>query len=149
MIEIIRTDSGNQHFRQLTVELDKELAIKNGEMNDFFVQFNKIEQIKNVVLAMDGERPVGCGGMKEYAHRIIEIKRMYVVHDFRGKGVASCILDELEKWAKELGYQKCILETGKNMPEAIGLYKKHEYHVISNYGQYELVESSICFERNM
>lgn len=149
MIEIIRTDSGNQHFRQLTVELDKELAIKNGEMNDFFVQFNKIDEIKNAVLAIERGRPVGCGGMKVYADRIIEIKRMYVEPNGRGNGVASAILGELEQWARELGYHKCILETGKNMPEAIGLYQKHGYHVISNYGQYEHVESSICFGKNM
>jgi hypothetical protein len=32
-------------------------------------------------------------------------------------------LTELEKWALELGYSKCILETGKRLPDAVRLYE--------------------------
>jgi len=66
---------------------------------------------------------------------------------YRGKGVAMNILSELEKWAKELGYKKCVLETGKKQPEAIALYKKSQYQIIPNYGQYVGIENSVCFEK--
>ena len=72
---------------------------------------------------------------------------MYVPPDKRGKGIASLILKELESWAKELDYAKCILETGEKQPEAISLYKKNNYLVIQNYGQYADVISSVCFEK--
>jgi len=49
----------------------------------------------------------------------------------------------------ELGYEKCILETGKKQPEAIALYKKNGYKLIPNYGQYAEVENSVCFEKEM
>ena len=59
------------------------------------------------------------------------------------------ILHELETWAKELGYEKCYLETGIKMPEAIKLYEKSGYSLIPNYGQYIGVETSRCFEKQL
>ncbi len=147
MITTHRTNSENNHFLDLVVELDKDLAKRNGDTNDFFAQFNKTDLIKNVVVAFDDEVPVGCGAMKPYNQSAMEIKRMYVLPDKRGKGIAVSILQELEAWAKELGYKKCILETGDQMPEAIGLYQKTGYQIIPNYGPYENVKSSICFEK--
>ena len=144
-----RTNSENKDFQDLVLELDKDLAKKNGEINDFFAQYNKIDLIKNVVVAFNDNLPVGCGAMKEYDKSTMEIKRMYVSIEMRGKGVAVAVLNDLESWARELGYKKCVLETGDKMLEAIGLYKKSGYKVISNYGQYENVENSICFEKEL
>jgi GNAT superfamily N-acetyltransferase len=59
------------------------------------------------------------------------------------------ILDELERWAKEFDSTKCILETGKKLPEAIRLYEKKGYARISNYGQYDCLGGSICFAKNL
>jgi putative acetyltransferase len=146
---LIRTHSENKDFQQLVSALDKDLAERNGEANDFFAQFNRIDLIKNVVVAYEGTLPVGCGAMKEYDKSAMEIKRMYVPVEMRGKGVAVAVLNELEQWAEELGYKRCILETGNKMPEAIGLYNKSGYRIIPNYGQYENVESSICFEKEL
>jgi len=144
-----RTNSENKNFQNLVLELDKDLAKKNGEANDFFAQYNKIDKIKNVVVAFNNNLPVGCGAMKEYDKSTMEIKRMYVSIEMRGKGVAVAVLKDLENWARELGYEKCVLETGYKMLEAIGLYKKSGYKIIQNYGLYENVESSICFEKEL
>ncbi|MFV8325254.1 GNAT family N-acetyltransferase [Flavobacterium sp. ZS1P14] len=78
-----------------------------------------------------------------------EIKRMFVHSNFRGKGIALHILNQLELWATELNYSKCILETGKRQPEAIKLYQKSGYSVIPNFGQYENVISRICFSKSL
>jgi len=149
MTTLQRTNSENKDFQNLVLELDKDLAKKNGDSNDFFAQYNKIDLIKNVVVAFNDNLPVGCGAMKEYDKTTMEIKRMFVPIEMRGQGIAVAVLNELENWAKELGYEKCILETGKKMLDAIGLYKKSGYKVISNYGQYKLIESSICFEKEL
>jgi GNAT superfamily N-acetyltransferase len=145
----VRTDSENIDFQQLVAELDKDLAIRNGEANDFFAQFNKIDQIKNVVVVFENEQAVACGAMKEFDESTMEIKRMFVPMDKRGRGLASLVLLELEKWAIELGYAKLVLETGDKMPEAIGLYHKSNFKIIANYGQYSNVASSICFEKKI
>lgn len=147
MIQLIRTDSNNTDFQTLVVALDKDLAIRDGEEHAFFAQFNKIAHIKYVVVAYQDGQAVGCGAIKEYAPGVMEVKRMFVPLEKRGNGIASLVLAELEKWAKELNYSKCILETGLKQPEAIRLYQKNQYQVIPNYGQYAEVESSICFEK--
>jgi GNAT superfamily N-acetyltransferase len=74
---------------------------------------------------------------------------MYTSPEHRGKGIASKVLAELERWAAELSYQTCILETGKKQPEAIALYKKNGYKLIPNYGQYAEAENSVCFEKKI
>jgi len=74
---------------------------------------------------------------------------MYVYPKSRGKGIATAILNELEKWAFELPFKKCVLETGKRQQEAIELYKKNGYKIIPNYGQYVGIENSICFEKEL
>jgi putative acetyltransferase len=149
MISIQRTNSSNSGFRQLVSELDKDLAIRNGDANDFFVQFNKIDQLKNVVVVFENEQAVACGAMKEFDAATMEIKRMFVPIERRGRGFASKVLQELESWAIELGYNRLVLETGDKMPEAIGLYKKSGFKVIPNYGQYIDILTSICFEKDI
>jgi GNAT superfamily N-acetyltransferase len=74
---------------------------------------------------------------------------MYVLPEYRGMGIAQSVLQELEKWAAELGYQYCVLETGMKQPEAIRLYEKSGYHQIPNYGQYENVATSVCFRKEL
>lgn len=147
MTNIIRTDSGNPDFIKLAKLLDADLAHRDGKDHSFYALFNKIDKIKNaIVLYVDG-KPVGCGGMKEYLPDAIEIKRMYTLPESRGYGFAGKVLLELEVWAKELAYAKCVLETGKKQPEAIGLYARHGYNTIPNYGQYVGIENSVCFEK--
>jgi len=58
-------------------------------------------------------------------------------------------LKNVEQWYKELGIKKCVLETGKKQPEAIALYKKNLYNIIPNFGKYEGVENSVCFEKEL
>ncbi len=149
MITLIRTNSDNKDFQGLVIALDKDLKIRDGEDHSFFAQFNKIDSIKYVVLAYDGGKPIGCGAIKVYDATTMEVKRMYVPIEMRGQGIASLILQELEKWCKELHFEKCILETGKKQPEAIQLYKKNNYKIIANFGQYKNIENSVCFEKEL
>ena len=149
MINIIRTSSDNHDFIELVRLLDADLAIRDGDKHTFYDQFNKIDNIRYVVVAYENNKPVGCGAIKEYKPDSMEVKRMYVLPEHRKKGIASKILDELEIWASELSYSKCILETGKGQPEAIKLYKKNGYTLIPNYGQYAGVENSLCFEKGL
>ena len=147
-IEIQRTDSSNVDFMKLVALLDKELSVRDGEEHDFYHQFNHIDNIKNVLVAYAGDDAIACGAIKAYDDSAAEVKRMYTRLEYRGKGIASKLLIALEKWAKELSFEKCILETGIKQPEAIALYKKNGYSIIENYGQYSGVTNSICFEKS-
>jgi putative acetyltransferase len=148
-IETQRTGSSNDDFKKLVTLLDQELSVTDGEDHDFYHQFNHIDKIKHVLVAYEGNEAIGCGAIKAYDSSSMEVKRMYTRPEYRGKGVASKILNELENWAKELSYQKCILETGIKQPEAIALYKKNGYSITENYGQYAGVNASVCFEKKV
>ncbi len=148
MIKIVRTSSENKDFIDLVKLLDDDLAERDGNDHAFYHQFNKIDVIKHAVVLYENQRPLGCGAIKEFDSTTMEVKRMYTTPESRGKGIATKILSELEKWTEELSYEKCVLETGKRQPEAIQLYTKSGYKMIPNYGQYVGIENSLCFEKS-
>jgi putative acetyltransferase len=147
-IKILRTDSSHPDFIALVRQLDADLAIRDGDEHAFYAQFNKIDMIKHaLVVYNENNEPAGCGAIKAFSADTMEVKRMWVEPAFRGKGIASDILKELEDWARELGYKRCVLETGKKQVEAMQLYPKNGYQLIPNYGQYIGIENSVCFEK--
>lgn len=150
MITLLRTDSENPDFISLVRKLDADLAERDGATDHaFYSQFNKIAAIRHVVVAYLNNKPVGCGAIKEQAPDTMEVKRMYVQEAARKNGIASQVLSELEHWTNELGYARCVLETGKRQPEAIALYTKNGYTITPNYGQYIGIENSLCFEKRL
>ena len=149
LVFLKRTDSDNSDFISLVRLLDADLHKRDGEEHSFYAQFNSISTIKHALVAYEKDVPVGCGAIKLFDHQSMEVKRMFVIPEFRGKGVASQILKGLEDWARELQIKKCVLETGKRQPEAIALYTKSEYNIIPNFGQYIGVENSVCFSKDL
>ena len=149
MTTITRTNSTDPDFLKLVSLLDADLAIRNGDKHDFYSQFNTLDKIKHVVVAYEDGEPAGCGAIKEFAPNTMEVKRMFVVPSHRRKGIAENVLRELENWASELSYSKCILETSLKQQEAIGLYRKRGYQLIPNFGQYVGVGNSICFVKQI
>ena len=149
MFRILKTDSSNIDFIRLVKSLDEYLTEMDGEEHSFYDQFNKVDNLKYVVVLYEDNFPVGCGAIKEYSPKTMEIKRMFTLPEKRGKGIASVILSELEKWSSELNFEKCILETGKKQTAAVELYPKRGYKLIPNYGQYSGVANSLCFEKSL
>lgn len=147
MLQIKRTDAGNPDFVSLVRLLDADLAERDGADHAFYAQFNKVDTLQYVVVGYEDEIPVACGAFKPFNEHTVEVKRMFVQPPKRGRGFATQILRELERWAEELQYRRCILETGKRQPEAIALYLKNGYGCIPNFGQYAGVENSVCFEK--
>ena len=148
-MRLIRTNSENHDFIRLVKYLDADLATRDGDEHSFYDQFNKIDKIKYVIVAYDNDVPIACGAIKEHSKDTMEIKRMYTIPESRGKGIGTEVLTALEIWATELGFKKCLLETGKRQPEAIALYTKKGYSRIPNYGQYAEMENSVCFEKQL
>ncbi len=144
-----RTDKTNADFQHLVKLLDADLALRDGDDHAFYAPFNTSVNLQAVVVAYEDNRPIGCGAFKAFDESQVEIKRMFVLPDFRGHGVALHILQELETWAKESGYMSTVLETGKKQPEAIRLYQKAGYLIIANFGPYVNVENSVCMEKHL
>jgi GNAT superfamily N-acetyltransferase len=79
------------------------------------------------------DRAVAGGGIKRLDDGVGEIKRMYVVPDARGRGLARALLAALEDAARELGYRHLRLDTGVKQPHAEALYRSAGYREIGNY----------------
>lgn len=144
-----RTQSTDKYFNSMIAQLDDDLNHRYQSTQSEYDKYNKIDLIDTVIVAFDGEKPVGCGCFKKYNNKTVEIKRIFVTPDYRGRKISRLILEELEKWAKELGYSKALLETGSKQSEAIGLYTKSGYAKIENYGQYKNFPNSLCFEKRI
>jgi len=147
MVNLVRTNSKNTDFKNLVANLDAYLKIVDGDDHDFYNQYNNIDVLNHTIVAYIDKQPVGCGAFKTYNNDCIEIKRMFTQTETRGNGVASKILQELENWSKELGYNTCILETGKHLIDAVTFYKKNGYSIMPNYGQYKDITSSVCLKK--
>jgi len=147
MLTITRCTGKDEAFRALITELDAELDERYGAQMEFFGQYNHSSDVATALVAMlDGDR-AGCGCFKPYSDNTVEIKRIFVPRRFRGKGVARAVMAELERWARELGYEFAILETGILQPEAIRLYEAAGYERIPNYPPYEDVSESVSFRK--
>ena len=146
-MRFLRTDHTHPGFVQLVRELDQDLARRDGKDNAFYARYNSMDADARVVVAIVEGVPVGCGAIKQVDADAVEVKRMYTLPAWRGKGVASRLLAELEQWARELGMERCILETGLRQPEAIALYESNGYEPIPNYGPYAGVTNSRCFAK--
>src|SRR5699024_6199054 len=95
------------------------------------------DTVIGAVLAQVEEETVSCGilthPVPSFENNTAEIKRMFVVPDYRRRGIAKDILRELEAIAIERKLEQTVLETGIRQPEAIGLYTSEGYRIIDNY----------------
>ena len=154
-MKTLRTNSENKDFIRLIKDLDAYLKITDEDEHDFYNQYNNIDVLSEVVVIHEYKKTnikpaaIGCAAMKKFDQTTVEIKRMYVSPEKRSTGIAQKIMQELEAWAKELSYEKCILETGRRQLEAVKFYPKCKYKVIENYGQYKGMKNSICFEKQL
>jgi putative acetyltransferase len=146
---LIKTNSANPDFHQLVNQLDTHFSVLNGDKDAFYAQYNQLNVIKHVVLAYQDGKPIGCGAIKEFSDTAMEIKRMFVVPELRGHGIASSILRSLENWTRQLGYAETVLETLKAEEKVVGMYAKNGYQIIPNYGQYIGIESSVCLHKEL
>ena len=142
-----RTNNSDPDFKLLISLLDQYLAEQNGDAHAFYAPNNKLDHLDTAIIAYRDNVPIGCGCFKKFDEESVEIKRMYVDVSARGKGIATKVLDKLEKWAKEMGFTYAVLETGVKFDDALGLYKKWGYHVIDNYGPYAGVDNSVCLQK--
>ncbi|WP_406861428.1 GNAT family N-acetyltransferase [Streptomyces sp. HUAS MG47] len=99
-------------------------------------------------------RPVASGGWRRqdtnpegFADGDAEIKRMYVVQEARGLGLARRVLAALEDDARAAGRTRMVLETGTMQPEAMALYESSGYQPCAKFGHYRNSPLSRCYAK--
>jgi putative acetyltransferase len=133
----------------LTCEIETIYADRGFDGNaGFSVTDLDVARAVFVVASSEGE-PVGCGALRPYDADIAEVRRMFTVPAWRGRGVAAAVLAELERHAREFGYRTMRLETGDRQVGAIRLYERSGYRHIPPYGVYDQWDDSVCFEKSL
>jgi putative acetyltransferase len=146
-IEAVDIRSGDA--LNLIARLDDELTRRYGDVQGQSGAANTLaDHATFLVASLDG-RPVGCGAFRPMGGMAVEIKRMFVEPDCRGRGLARRLLAELEERARRAGYSLARLETGVRQPEAIRLYESAGYRRIPSYGTYAGNADSACFEKSL
>ncbi len=148
-MDFLYTNGKNQDFIELCFLLDEGLnKLAGGEENrKEYVEHNKLDDIHDVVVGYDEGIAVACASFKHIDNNTVEIKRVFVREEYRGKGIAKSIMNEIENKAKEKGYSELVLETGRKMIVAVSLYKSLGYKEIPNYGQYKNMVKSVCMKK--
>ncbi len=85
------------------------------------------------LLAVSGEEPVGCGGLRRLTPVIGEVKRLFVRRVARGRGVARTLLDGLEDRAGERGFGALRLDTTGGNAAVLELFRSAGYEPIADY----------------
>lgn len=148
-IKIVRTTSKNEDFIALVAALDQSLWESYPELKVDYWGNNIMELNPNVVIVYLNDVAAACACFKKYNKNTIEIKRMFVSVQERGKGLAQNMLQELESWAKNMGFSFSVLETLYKQQAAIGMYQKVGYVITDNYAPYVGLENSICMKKQM
>ncbi len=108
---------------------------------------NNLDKFTTIFVAYDSDKAIGCIALKDKVNDTIELGRLYVMPEYRKKGVATLLFNTVFKYSKELNAKKIILDTYKRFENAISLYKKLGFYEIDNY--IENSPYSICMEKEL
>lgn len=144
-IRLLRRMGDHPDVVALVGDAVAELARRYGGADDDY----PVDPRARFVVAMVDGQPAGCGAFHPLNDQTVELKRMYVRPDYRGRGLSRRILACLEDLAAGAHYTVVRLETGTRQPEAIGLYRSAGYEPIPLYGPYVNNPFSQCFEKGL
>lgn len=137
-----------QRFYQITE--DYYNRITGGAQNrKSFIPFNISDSIHDVLIAYINGIAIACAGLKPYSERNIEVKRVWVEPEYRGRHIASDLMKQIEEKARSQGFERTILQTRELMTDAVQLYKKLGYEQIQNYPPYDGMNEAICFAKDI
>ena len=136
--------------RALEAELQQEYVNRYGDLDQTPIDDGQFDPPEGLFLVgFIGSEPVASGGFRRHEDGVAEIKRMYVVEDHRGIGLARRMLAELESRAADAGYVRTVLVTGLAQPEAISLYRSSGYIAIEPFGVYKDSDLVRCFGKDL
>jgi GNAT superfamily N-acetyltransferase len=145
-------DLDDQAVVQLLYALDEEIRGRYDKpVEDFVLRLNPDEVASGhgaFVVAWVDDMAVGCGTVRLIDAETAELKRMYVVTDYRRQGLAGAILRFLEDRARALGANRVVLETVINPPAAVALYRAAGYEEIPKFGPYADSNISFCMGKS-
>ena len=146
------SDLDQQAVVDLLYALDEEIRARYDEPVEGFVLKLDPDEVAPghgaLVVAWADEKAIGCGAVRLIDTQTAELKRMYIVPEYRRKGLAGAILRFLEDRACALGATQVVLETVVDPPAAAALYRAAGYEEIPKFGPYVESEISFCMGKS-
>jgi putative acetyltransferase len=136
--------------RELIERLDKYLSDLYPAESNHLLSAEELQQpdVTFLTASVDGE-VAGCGAFVNHGGEYAEIKRMFVLPEFRGIKLGRRILEEIENLARASGLELARLETGIYQSEALFLYKSAGYQPRGSFGDYPEDPLSIFMEKKL
>jgi GNAT superfamily N-acetyltransferase len=143
--------------QQLIAAVQAEYVVRYGGPDEAPIDATEFQPPNGLFLVgYVGTEAVATGGLRRHddgsadgGEAAVELKRMYVVPEARGKGLSRMMLAALEARAREMGATRIVLETGNRQPEAVSLYETSGYTRIEGFGFYAEAPLSISFEKKL
>ncbi|MFE6052339.1 GNAT family N-acetyltransferase [Kitasatospora sp. NPDC056446] len=156
-VEFRVTGYAHPDAQALSAEVQQEYVRRYGDPDFTEMRPEHFEAPAGLFLIayLDG-RPVACGGWRAkqagpdgLRDGDAELKRMFVIPEARGRGLARGVLRRLEQTAVEAGRTRFVLETGTEQPEAIALYESEGYTAVRKFGFYKDHPLSVCLGKEL
>lgn len=103
----------------------------------------------DIYLAMEGEEVVGTAALFPTAEGELELGKMTVLPQWRGRGIARLLLDHCLQKAREKGVPYLILYSNSKLQRAIGIYEKAGFvHLVPEGGPYATADIKMIYRFN-
>jgi len=141
-------ENGKQLFLQYIQSLDFELNFQDvdRELNEIAIEYN--HPTGALLLVYDGEKAIGCAGIRKIEPNIAELKRMFVDPGYRGLQLGPKLLQMALDAARQLGYLSIRLDTVPQMRSAIKLYQSAGFHEIEPY-RFNPIAGALFMEKEL
>ena len=146
-MDIVFSDEKDERFLKLVDELDAGYYERIGDELSKYDSYNEFKNPHVVILALDNDTAVACASYRVFDNDSVEFKRVFVKKEYRKRGIAYNLIVQLEKSVMERNFRYSYIVTGKNNHAAIGLYKKLNYELIDNFGQFGDDDRVVCMRK--
>jgi len=148
-MELRFVSPSSKDYAMLAKKLDDYYISLVGDVHLRYAKVNDPRNMICIVVAYEGNTPMGCGCWKTVDEETAEVKRIFVEPEFRRRGVASAIIELLESHILASGYSQALLETARTTDDSKQLYLSLGYREIPYYGSPAGAENCRCFLKEL